>query len=456
VTEWRNWLGNQRCRPHTIHRPRDLDGLRSAMLAARSRGSNVHAVGTGHAFGPLVPTTGDLISTAALDRLVAEEDDVLWVGAGMHVGKLQELAFERGLAVTGTSIYPGISVGGLAATGSHGTGLGYGCFSDNVVGVRLMTPGGEVVEIRGDDARLGAAQVHLGALGVVHELGIRCVPSFGARVREIEVDLDETLASIDTIVRENDFVSLYWIPFTRLAWLHLVNRTTEVPTYSNRRRRFDRAVERLAHGTLAPLATEAVTVYAPRATPWALRAATSVRRAMMTDTVRHPPEAMHYLYTVPKLWDCSFAAPVERSAEAFGIWRRGIEESARRRDYPINIAVHMRFARASRAWLAPTYGRDSCIVEAVGAPSTPNIDAFYSAIADEMIGVLDARPHWGKMLHHVERLRSSYGANVERFRAVRDELDPDRTMRNPVVDVLLGERARLDDRSSPIGAYATP
>jgi L-gulonolactone oxidase len=130
---WRNWLGNQRSTPSSLARPRGIEEVRAALGEARRRGLTVRAVGTGHAMAPLVPTTGMLVSMERCDRLLSVDGDVIEVEAGMDLRGLVAHAARHGLAVMGSAIYRDISVGGLTATGSHGTGLAGGCFSDRVI-----------------------------------------------------------------------------------------------------------------------------------------------------------------------------------------------------------------------------------------------------------------------------------------------------------------------------------
>ncbi|MDP9183906.1 MAG: FAD-linked oxidoreductase, partial [Actinomycetota bacterium] len=87
-----------------------------------------------------------------------------------------------------------------------------------------------------------------------------------------------------------------------------------------------------------------------------------------------------------------------------------------------------RFVKGDANWLSPAYGGDTC---QIGAYSTdgPHRERYFAGFWEAMEG-LDARPHWGKELHHTsERIAALY-PRFQRFQALRDELDPDRVFDN--------------------------
>jgi L-gulonolactone oxidase len=105
--------------------------------------------------------------------------------------------------------------------------------------------------------------------------------------------------------------------------------------------------------------------------------------------------------------------------------------------YPVNFPIEVRFVAADDAFLSPSSGRDTVYIAAHvyrGMAWEP----FFRAIHDvgERHG---ARPHWGKRhFHDAASLGPLYGEGFERFRAVRDRLDPDRRFANAYVRRVLG------------------
>ena len=59
---WRNWAGDQSCRPAEIVRPRDREELAEAVAAAAAAGRKVSVAGSGHSFTEAALTDGTMIA----------------------------------------------------------------------------------------------------------------------------------------------------------------------------------------------------------------------------------------------------------------------------------------------------------------------------------------------------------------------------------------------------------
>lgn len=175
--------------------------VQDAVRDAESHGRPVHAVGTRHSFSSIadVPATGVHVSSiAGLSSIiglqaVADMDGEEWTSFGLasDAAAVVELEpgvtyaaagkylYARGLALRNYASLPHISVGGSISTWTHGSGLRQGSLATHVVGIRLVTGGGKIVEYRkGRDLEFFGAVVSAGGLGVITRLWLETIPAF--------------------------------------------------------------------------------------------------------------------------------------------------------------------------------------------------------------------------------------------------------------------------------------
>ena len=104
--------------------------------------------------------------------------------------------------------------------------------------------------------------------------------------------------------------------------------------------------------------------------------------------------------------------------------------------YGANFPLEIRFVRGDDNWMSPAQGRDTC---QIGAYTTQmhDTDAFFSSFW-RTLKPLSPRPHFGKEhAYTVDDVRPLY-PHVERFLALRDEIDPQRVFCSPHLRRLLG------------------
>ena len=69
-TEWRNWAGDQVCRPAAIERPASVEDVVAALGARPRRGLACSAPGAGHSFTEAALTDGVMLDLSRMSRVI--------------------------------------------------------------------------------------------------------------------------------------------------------------------------------------------------------------------------------------------------------------------------------------------------------------------------------------------------------------------------------------------------
>ncbi|MDZ4277839.1 MAG: FAD-binding protein [Dehalococcoidia bacterium] len=239
---WSNWAGNQRCAPQRIERPRRETDLQRVVREAAEAGERVKAVGSGHSFTGIALTDGLLVTLDDYSAVLAadREQRTVTVQAGIRLSKLNAELDARGLALPNLGDVTYQSIAGAIATATHGTGAKLGGIATQVVGLRLISGDGSIIECSPsrEPEVFHAARVGLGALGIVSTVTLQCVPAFSLRAVEQPMPVDELLDALDEHVEGNDHFEFFWVPHTRWALTKRNNRTDDPPAPRTRWQEF--------------------------------------------------------------------------------------------------------------------------------------------------------------------------------------------------------------------------
>tara|TARA_B100000902_G_scaffold85704_1_gene89944 strand:- start:1942 stop:3240 length:1299 start_codon:yes stop_codon:yes gene_type:complete len=429
-SKWTNWARNQSSIPHNIFKPRSEAEITDIVSLGVAKRLKVRPIGNGHSFSPIGLTDGFLVSMEAMNRIISIDKEKLHVtvGAGITISDLNKELHKIGFALPNLGDIDSQSLAGAIATATHGTGIGYNSISSAIIGIRIVTGDGSVIDISEskNSGLLGPAKVSLGALGIITEVTLQCVPAFNLKILEFTAKLPEIISRFRYEELNADFVEFFWFPHTDLAEIKICNKTPCANTRANRLSTFmtDEVIRNFGFSLLNQF--------------W-LQFPGSVNRtvnSLIKESVR--PEridASHKVFCSKrrvKFLEMEYAVPRECLFEAFEKVRRVIKEH----NFPVTFPVEIRTLSADNIPLSMSSERETGFI-AVHLYNRSKSKDFFTKI-ENIMNQFNGRPHWGK-LHSLEstQLAKLYPRWTE-FAEAREALDPDGHFSNDYLERVLG------------------
>ena len=427
----RNWAGNQRCVPVEVHEPASTAEVAAIVRQAAEAGQRVKVIGGGHSFTDVAMTDGRLLSLDSMRRVLhvgGPEGYDVTVQAGIRLHDLNDELAARGLALPNLGDIDRQSIAGAIATATHGTGAGHGNLATTVVGLELVTGDGSIrrADESSDPELLRVARVGLGALGVVTEVTLRCVPAFNLHAVESIEPLTDVLADFGTVMHGTDHVEFYWMPGARRCQVKR-NTRTDAPAEPPSTLAYVRdkwLAENLAFGAVCRVGRRF-----PKAAPKVAKLITSgaSERELVdrSDRIFCSPRKVRFL-------EMEYGVPFDAVPDAIGRIARLVETLP----FPPLFPIEVRASAGDDIALSTASGRASgwiAIHQYVGAP----YEAYFQgveAIMDDYAG----RPHWGKLHFQTSMTLAHRYPGWDDFARLRRELDPAGTFANAYTERVLG------------------
>jgi FAD-linked oxidoreductase len=428
--EWRNWTGDEACRPKEIVHPGSTEEIAAAVGRAAREGWRLRVAGAGHSFSDIACSEGMLLMLDRLQRVldVDRGAGLMRVQGGISIARLNASLAEHGLALENLGDIDAQSIAGAISTATHGTGACLRNIPSQVAELTLVLGDGSTLVCSSEHELevFRAARVGLGALGVIAEVTLRCVPAFTLCGIDAPAPLDETLERFEQLWQGNEHFEFYVFPHCDTALTRTNNRTERPPEprgkvaeYANDVLLTNRTFEMFCRiGRRVPSRI-------PEINRMVTRLAGSSKRIDRSDRIFASPRLVRFT-------EMEYALPREHTTEAV----RRVLEVVEQRGFAVPFPIEVRTVASDDALLSTAYGRESGYV-AVHMYRGMQWRPYFEAVEQIMEG-LDGRPHWGKRhFQTVETLRSRY-PEWDSFQAVRARLDPGGLFANAWTDRVLG------------------
>jgi L-gulonolactone oxidase len=427
---WTNWGRTQSCAPAAVHSPGSEAEIAELMQEAGRAGQRVKVVGAGHSFTDIACTDGRLLRLDRCDRVLDVDTGTgrVTVEAGITIAALNRELARHGLALENLGDVAYQTIAGAISTGTHGTGATKPTISGQVVGLSLVLADGTVLRCSDTEEveAFRAAQVGLGALGVISTVTLRCVPAFDLHSVEEPRRLDEVLERFDELAAANEHFELFWFPHTDVAQTIANNRADGPRRPKGAARAYvdDILLENHAFGLVQRLG------HARRS--WIPGLARLSGRLLSRSEVVDRSDRVFANERLVRFAEMEYAIPREHVVEAVRELRAMIERSGLRISFPVEIRV----LAGDDIPLSTAQGRDSAYI-AVHVYWRQEHEPYFRQV-EAIMAALQGRPHWGKLHYQTaEALRPRYPL-WDRFLAVRDRLDPERRFQNAYLERVLG------------------
>jgi FAD-linked oxidoreductase len=413
---WRNWAGNQACRPAARIAPESEDALRGALASAPGP---VRPVGAGHSFSALVPCAGTLLASDLVEGIAAIDDAAceaeVYAGTRLHALGPLLAAHEQALPNLPDIDYQ--TLGGAIATSTHGTGARFGSLSSYVAALTLATPRGELLECSAAQRPelFGAARCSLGALGVVTRVRLRNQRPYRlvetTRFEPLEDLLDDAPRRRDTI---RNF-ELYALPHATLGIAIETDEDASGATAAGEEDPQAAARLRQLFHAVGWLPGVGDALY-DRLLRSAVSSAETVRVGPSFQVLAHPRllRFREMEYTVP--------------AEAGPACLREVLRTIRERRIPVVFPIEYRYVARDDVWLSMFHARDGCSISV--HQYADEDEAAYFAAVEPIFWKYEGRPHWGKLHSLGARELAALYPQLRAFTELRRELDPEGRLLN--------------------------
>jgi FAD/FMN-containing dehydrogenase len=179
----------------------------------------LRVVGLQTSWNTLWYTRDVMMTTKYLNRIIEinPENHTITCEAGISLKEVHKALWEKGLTLDTSPAVDWVTVGGAISTGSHGSGTP--SMSSSMIGCRLVTANGEVLEINEGDERLDAVRVSMGTLGILVSVTLKVADAFYVYMKRTRILTKDW----KRFLTEGEMSYALWFPHTEYTVLATVD-----------------------------------------------------------------------------------------------------------------------------------------------------------------------------------------------------------------------------------------
>jgi len=214
-----NWSGTHSTIARKVFSPEHMSELQGIVAWADRARQKLRPLGSSLSPNGLALEGRGMLSMAQLDKVLSvnTKDRTITVQAGARVSTILEELAKHGLTLENFSSVTEQQIGGWTQVGAHGTGARIPTVDEMITSLKVVTPGRGTLELSAggpDDWLFRWARCGLGALGVVAEVTLKCVPQYTLHERTYCSTVAELRKSHRELLQKYRHVRYMWIPYT--------------------------------------------------------------------------------------------------------------------------------------------------------------------------------------------------------------------------------------------------
>lgn len=427
-----NWGLSYSCTPLAVFEPETEYQCELILELARREGKTVRAAGVGHSPSDLACTSGYMLRTENMNKIIEVNAEKKYVVAqgGITLQALHAELQAHNLAMINVGSISDQTLAGMITTATHGSGITFQVLSTHVMSLVLLLADGSRVQCSRQESPdlFFASLCGLGSTGLILQAKLEVEPAF--RLKEVQETLpfDEVVRDLDSIVHAAEHVRLWWFPQAGDVRVSSANRTFEPP----------RPLKTWLWHSLIGYHLLQFLLFLGRfvtsLNPWIGRFG-----AWLVADKTVAVDESHRIFNL----DCKYpqfttewAIPYVNTRACLLELRAWLEdEHSDPRGLRPHFPVEIRFTDSDDIWLSPSNGSKTCWIGMIqykpygfNVPYRKLFERFEAIVARH-----GGRPHWAKA-HHLrpDNLRKLY-PRFDDFVRVLEEVDPRGMLRNEYV-----------------------
>ncbi len=423
---WSNYVGTQTAEPLALCAPGSAGAVQSLVSESASRRLTLKAVGSGHAWSDVALTDGVMVLPDNMRSVLPLERETLKpsapaqlfrVESGITIRQLNRALDAAGLALLNMGGYDGQTIAGATSTGTHGSGIEFGPLCDVIESLEIIPADGHLyriepgsgvtdpsafarkhpdVRLLQDDKTFYSVIVGLGCMGVITSVILRVTAKYWLTERRSTIPWPEARALLakGDVLREHRHYEVLVNPHP-LDGVNLALITTRDPAVPPVQESpfLERNFLVALGSILPPGLLEPEPDKAPQTLNLALKLLAREPYTRVSYEVLNIGSPNNIQAVSAEL---AFPTAGNRHLEAVD---RFLELAERQRAIAgrcHSSPVSLRFVKASKAYLAPQSGRDTCMMEIIFGKGTVGANELIYLYEHEL-SRFGARPHWGQL-----------------------------------------------------------